>query len=104
MVVFKAWVGVGGGGVLLGSSLRSWWHGGISLRLCRNNGATKRIFSLQERPLVLLYFIDASPNAIYNPLNELFPEPRVGMKPHELAKPTLLNTRTTALHCTEHNA
>ena len=45
MVVFKAWVGVGGGGVLLGSSLRSWWHGGISLRLCRNHGVTRRIFS-----------------------------------------------------------
>jgi len=80
MVVFKAWAGVGGGGVLLGSSLRSWWHGGISLRLCRNNGATKRIFSPSgEGPCLALPY-RCKPN-------ELFPEPRVGMKPHEPAKP-----------------
>ena len=73
--------------------------------------------ALRERAPVLLYPIDASPNVIYNPLNEPFQNPkrrelkpsraeaRVGVKPYELAKPALLNTRTTVAtpwHCTEH--
>ena len=76
MVVFKAWVGVGGGCVLLGSSLRSWWHGGISLRLCKEQRSDEaNLQPFGSGPPVLLYLIDASPNTIYNPLNELFQNP-----------------------------
>lgn len=65
---------------------------------CGYAGTTERrseSSALRERAPVLLYLIDASPNVIYNPLNEPFQnskrrelkpsraEARVGMKPEQ---------------------